>query len=496
MALQSDQEPVRLRRGMRVAAAVAILIALGLSTINAHYLGIANGIDASSEGAAQWSAYGDSIWYDESAQREYDQLADAFLNGHLYLDEQPPAWLAQVDNPYDPQVRDAMEQRTGQAAYWDAAYYHGRYYVYFGVVPCLLFFVPFHALTGGAPLPTGIPVDIAVGFYLAGLASLISFVAREGSARVRTSTAVLAYAGAAACSGLVYALMCASLYQIPVACGLAFAVWGLFLWAKAYHASSIGYAVGGGVYMALVLGCRPPLAICWLFGLFPLVRLMGKRKGAAKAVPLGAMAAPFLVVGAAIAWYNAARFGSPTDFGASYNLTVVDLASHGFDADRLPIGAYDYLLQPPLLSADFPYLCAADLDAAWAGGNYVEAMAGGVLASFPFTWLVLGLLAPVGAGAKTGRGWLRPAAALAVGCGIVLALLDAEVGGMVGRYQMDFSFLFGLAASLAALAIADRSKISRGLVTASTALALAFDVLLVLFLLSGASIPTGTGILG
>src|SRR5699024_1927674 len=75
----------------------------------------------------------------------YGALAHSLLNGRLDLEEDPPPELAAMENPYDATARDALNIQGGR---WDHAYYNGRYYVYFGIVPCLLFQLPFEAITG------------------------------------------------------------------------------------------------------------------------------------------------------------------------------------------------------------------------------------------------------------------------------------------------------------------------------------------------------------
>ena len=69
--------------------------------------------------------------------------------------------MQQMANPYD----TAARQAAAPDALWDVAYYQGRYYVYFGVVPCLLFQLPFEALTGVPDLPPSLPM-IALGWLL------------------------------------------------------------------------------------------------------------------------------------------------------------------------------------------------------------------------------------------------------------------------------------------------------------------------------------------
>jgi hypothetical protein len=475
-----------------VVAAVCAMVVVGalMLVFDPWYLGI------SSQGCADDAT---PVWYGEDAQSEYDELADALLSGSVALPEQPPAWLATMDNPYDPDARDAMEAATGQPYRWDAAYHDGRYYVYFGIVPCLAYFVPFHALSGGALLPTGVPVLLSLWIYLAGLAAAIGYAARHLFVHARSSVVLLSYAGAAISSGLMLAFMNASLYQIPVTASMALAVWGLYAWMRAYAEGRMRFFAIGAACIALILGCRPPLAIVAVLGLIPLGRTMGADRRAG-CIALGVMAVPFVIVGMALGWYNAVRFGSPLDFGAGYNLTVVDMANHVFAWDRLPSGLWNYLLQPPVLSTVFPFLQAADLGAAWAAGSYVEPMAGGVMAAFPFLWLA-------GFAFCVRNRRVKATVAILVGCGVLLAALDAEMGGAVGRYQLDFAFLFALAAAVAAIAASheseaaalagnSRSNAERAVpvLSACTTIAAAvFAIAFILFLTTPESEPTGSG---
>ena len=65
---------------------------------------------------------------------QYELMAESILNGHLYIDypDIDPKLLA-LDNPYDFEARKAAEV----SYHWDHAFYNGRYYMYFGIVPSL-----------------------------------------------------------------------------------------------------------------------------------------------------------------------------------------------------------------------------------------------------------------------------------------------------------------------------------------------------------------------
>ena len=92
--------------------------------------------------------YNIAFWDHESkisfVYEQYGALAHSLLNGRLDLMQDPPEELLALDNPYDSTARGAAQVNS----LWDHAYYNGRYYVYFGIVPCLLFQLPFEAVTG------------------------------------------------------------------------------------------------------------------------------------------------------------------------------------------------------------------------------------------------------------------------------------------------------------------------------------------------------------
>jgi hypothetical protein len=61
--------------------------------------------------------------------RYYHQLSEAFRSGQLHLLIEPDGRLAELGNPYD------VRQRKNIPVVWDASYYDGKYYLYWGAVP-------------------------------------------------------------------------------------------------------------------------------------------------------------------------------------------------------------------------------------------------------------------------------------------------------------------------------------------------------------------------
>ena len=96
------------------------------------------------------------------ASLQYELLAESLAHGHVALEVEPDPRLMALDNPYDLDARTA----SGANYIWDSAYYNGHYYVYFGVVPVLLFYLPVY-------LATGHHMDTATACLAVGLAFLL-----------------------------------------------------------------------------------------------------------------------------------------------------------------------------------------------------------------------------------------------------------------------------------------------------------------------------------
>ena len=254
------------------------------------------------------------------------------------------------------------------------------------------------------------------------------------------------------CCGILYLLKFPTFYSLPISMGLAFSVWGLYLWMRGRAAKRpCGWYLGGSLCMALVVGCRPQLIVLSLVA-FPLFwrkyitkRTILTRKGA---IEFACLMAPYIVVAAGLMLYNHARFGSFTDFGANYNLTVNDMTKRGWNIGRLAPALFAYFLQPPSMTGVFPFVQPAPFETTYLGQTIKEITFGGVLACLPILWIlpfsrrILALRFKT----RSTRTIAGVIIALLFG-GVLVALMDAQMAGILQRYYADFSFMF-LAASV------------------------------------------------
>lgn len=377
---------------------------------------------------------------------QYQKLAEALLQGHFYLNDQPSSALMAMTNPYDTAARAAQ----GVPFLWDHAYFQGKYYVYFGILPCLVFYVPWLAVTGTG-FPTWVGVAVCDAAFAAGIAYLLARVCDRWFPRTSVGLFVAVDVMLFIAGGGLILARTPSMYFLPEAMGLALIAWGLGLWVSGTSRGFIerGKIVAGAALIALTMAARPQMVLAAVIGLALFVPFLKKARaeGGSTGAVWGAFRAaivPFLVVGLLVLAYNAARFGSPFDFGANYNLTTNDMTHRGFHADRIPFGLYAYLFQPPVLGSQFPFLRQAYLDPAYQGITIYEPMYGGYFFLYPMAIAVLGI---VRARTQLAQKGATPLFWCCIALGFVLCIFDLQGAGILMRYICDFGLYFALAAA-------------------------------------------------
>lgn len=372
---------------------------------------------------------------------QYEELARSFLNGHLYLDREVPPQLLALENPYDRPARLALGIPEELELVWDHAFYNGHYYMYFGVVPVLLLFLPYRILTG-ADLTGYHATQIFTVFLIVGIFALFRLLARRFFPKLSVA-AYLALASAFSLMSVWYFVDAPSLYCTAIASAVCMEVWSLFFFVRAVYIEldekrSILYAFAGSLLGALAFGCRPPVALANLLVLPMLAEYLRRHRFTKRLLGgLAFAASPYLVIGGLLMLYNYLRFDSPFEFGQAYQLTMVDQSGYGDVLSRIDVGAglravWTSLFDRVKFSSMFPYISF-----------------GGCFLYFPVLLCIpLGLLSRrVRAGLREAR--LLPfwiGGILAVFCIIFSQALFSPV--MVERYKTDFYWLLGILAFL------------------------------------------------
>ena len=293
---------------------------------------------------------------------QYELLAESFLEGHLYIDydDIDPKLLA-LDNPYDPDAREAADV----SFHWDHAFYHGRYYMYFGVVPVFLLFLPYRFITGMS-LTTYHATQIFAALFICGVFSLFYMLGKAFFKRLSLGL-YLSLSAAFSFISVWYAVSAPALYCTAITAAICLEIWSFFFFIRAVfvcekESTSIRYAFFGSLTGALAFGCRPPIALANLFVL-PLIAvfLKGRKLTLRLGKQLFLAASPYIVVGALLMLYNYARFDNPFEFGQAYQLTIADQSQYGSFLSRFqPLKTFDsickFFVGYTPMSDQFPFV--------------------------------------------------------------------------------------------------------------------------------------------
>jgi hypothetical protein len=287
----------------------------------------------------------------------YVPLADAFLHRQLHLTSAPDPRLIALSNPYDP------AQRADIPYQWDVSLFDGKYYVYFGPVPVLLFYIPAKYLSGHYPHHDFMVLLLSLGCVAALTACLALVRARLGLAGAWPLPvwALLVAFG----SGLAVQLG-GGVYVIAAQSGLLFhTLFVFFMLLAMVSRSSARYIslLAAGSCVGLAIGSRPTETV--LVVVAPIVWCMAVRRPVpwhALAKELAYLMMPIAGICALLLYYNYVRFGSATEFGISYQLGLADLRQMplcGFgcwySTALVAHQLWLHFLSPPVMTGAFPF---------------------------------------------------------------------------------------------------------------------------------------------
>lgn len=380
--------------------------------------------------------------------QQYKELAVALESGQTALSYEASEGILQSPNPYDTIYLQANNIEYNA----DYSYYNGRYYVYFGLVPELLLYLPFHLVTG-KDFPNWAAVFVFSSLFAAGTFLMFREIIRnyftnneDKESNVTFVSYILVSLFTVLSGTFAYVYFTADLYSVPIMAGLAFTVWGIFFWLwstdskQGKKSRMVLFTVLGSLCMAFVAGCRPQMV---LFSVMAIPLFFGKGFKQRELLTKDSVGRtvgfvlPYVLVAIVLMHYNYVRFESVFDFGATYSLTNNDMNLRGASPSRMLLGMGTFLFSPPYYNGVFPFLHTAELRYSYMGRMVTEHFLGGVIACNVLSWVLL--LLPHYAG-ELKRRRLGLFAALLLAVSLIIGLLDANQAGVLQRYTADFAF--------------------------------------------------------
>ena len=412
----------------------------------------------------------------------YNLLIDGWLDGQLHMKVPVPAELLQLKDPYDPALRP-----PGLGLH-DATFYRGKYYLYFGVAPVVVLMLPFR-LWSGIDLPLAVATLIYVyGGFLASVAVFLAirrrFFSAAGTGAVLLGVLVLGLAGL----GPVL-LRRPHMWELPIGAGYCFAMLALLCVWRSLAAGGDGvvtevkrpgetrsheirlvspraarrrawWFAGAGLCLGLAIASRPTYLLASPFLAVPLLGWWRTERRLPWRPALWALG-PLVVIGAAMAWHNYARFDHPLQFGQAYQFSLdYESKMAHFRVSHVPFNVWRYFFSAAEWSRYFPFIAPAALPPKPPGfGGHDDVY--GLLCNLPIAWLALA--APLACWRRDRRergvlvAWLATNAALLAGMAGTLMLFF----GSLARYQSDFAPALMLLAAVGLLAVVRWLRVTR-----------------------------------
>lgn len=398
---------------------------------------------------------------------QYQHVTDSMLEGHAYLDEQVPGWLAAADNPYDYDYRHDTSDEKDEPYLFDYAYHDGHYYSYDGILPVLVFFLPYRlivSLNASNEIAMSVMACVATAVSMFLASSIIKHYRRDAS----ISEHMIAWIAMWLCSCVLWLAFYPTVYHEAIIVGLTAAESGIGLWfcADGYKDSKEPVKkpqlVCGSLLVGATILARPMLVLA-AFLAFPIfghrfIHRKGSEReffGLSKVATVNTLCVfiPIIIcVGIAMFW-NYARFGSVLDFGYKYNLTGFDMTTKEDSLDRTLFGLFMYFIAPLNIRHAYPFFMNDYTRFAWyinmtnnIPGIIQEPYYGGLFAFFPFIAYCF-----VGLGRLTRQILHEHHNGMLIACSLVLMVLIATFDSLTAvtqRYLADFAWLGCIAALL------------------------------------------------
>ncbi len=409
----------------------------------------------------------------------YNLLVEGFQAGQLSLHQEAPPALARLPDPYDPAANHPY--RIPPTLADDLSYYHGKFYLYFGITPALLLFWPWAAVTGRYLSH----VTAVAGFCSAGFLVSAWLLAAAWRRYFPAVPAWVAAAGVLAlglATGLPVLLQRSDVYEVSISCAYLLVALALAALWQAWHAPvrRAAWLAAASLSLGLAVGARPPVLFCAVILLLPVASAWPAATGTTRRRLLLAAALPLLGCGLGLMAYNAARFGSVLEFGQHYQLSGIrqDTVRH-FSPSYLWFNFRVYFLEPMRWQPRFPFVGNITPPPLPAGHGIVEKPFSpfGVLAGIPLAGFALAAPLALRRAAEPAErrrlgGWLAAAAVLFA----VPAAVACLFFGTCSRYEVEFLPALVLLAVIGVLALESAPGRCHRLIRGAWIAALAFSV--------------------
>ena len=377
--------------------------------------------------------------------KKYDMysksLVQALSKGEVFISNTPNTdKLDKLNDPYDTIEREKIDRTTDYI--WDAAYFNGKYYVYFGALPAILIMVPYYLITKKL-LQTSTVVLLFSLMSIPIIEMLTKKIFEKFFKKLPFKYMFASIIMMLIGTMLIWINVAPRYYELVIVAGFFFALLG-FLLIFEIDLDNIKYKnvfLGCGS-LALSVACRPTQIFSSLLIiplLFKIIKVAKNKKSIVKI--LFSIIIPYLIIVILLMSYNYLRFNNPFEFGEKYQLTINNMKELSLRWILLPTGILCNLFGLPVFQANFPFIQTNANIIDTFSYYYVEDMPGGVFIFAPICFVIFGIFKFLKSCKNKD---LKIFVTTLLIVGLIFVSFVSLKAGSTGRYLLDFSWLFVL----------------------------------------------------
>ena len=374
---------------------------------------------------------------DMKFESEYSEIfTNALINKQVHLEVEPDESLINLKNPYDQTARKNINYL------WDVAYYKENYYIYFGILPALILFVPFKLITGEY-------LSMNIGIFLFSIwqtiitVKLMLLIYKKWFNKTAFRYLILAITISLFGSLILWINGRPDMYELFIVSGACFAMQGLYFimkWLEREKVEPI-YLLAASIFLALSVACRPNLLIMSMFIIPILIYLIktykDNRENTIKSILY--IATPYMIIGVLCMVYNYIRFDNIFEFGSNYQLTVNDIGKLENRIATIPVGIFTAFFMLPSFTTVFPFYNLYNSTLNFFGYYYVENIVCGLFILNPICWIIFFTKSILKRDKKNKEKKIAIYTAIAIVA--VLVITTIMKAGTLQRYAYDYIWL-------------------------------------------------------
>ncbi len=288
----------------------------------------------------------------------YNRLVKSFKEYNLHIAKNPNP-IPQNQNARQLYV-EAVTKNHALFWLWDCSYYKGYIYLYFGVTPVLLFYLPFNLITN-----LFLPDQIVI-LLLTSLIFLISLlIIRKISTiflhlKIPLWIQILTIFLIGISDFTIFFLVQPHIYEVSIISAGFLLLFGVYLFLQYCCSINIQknryYIFFIGLVVSLSVGCRPHYILFIPFFFVSILYIEYSKKTDIKQITkyIFFFIIPCILYGSIIAIYNYLRFDSIFEFGWKYQLNDIPIYTNILPLKDLFLGLKYHIFQIPLINNTLP----------------------------------------------------------------------------------------------------------------------------------------------